>query len=505
MPNSATIVIRDLSTGAGRTGLTVKLRRKDDNFTTDYLTATEVTGKPGVYEFTNVPFNRYKLWVNGVEDNTFGGEHGRWWPVSELTELPYLKLDGSNSPTADINFAGKKLANVGDPTSDNQVATRGYNDNRYVDKTTNQTIGGKKTFGDIVIDVGNSPVSTPKLEIRQASNPPNGGVSGLKAGYQPNNRMLFDFQNSEVKLPDPTSPTHAVNKQYVDNNFVTTSTEQSVGGKKTFGNIIIDVGNSPIESAKFEIRQASNPPNGGVSGLKAGYRANNRMLFDFLNSEVNTEDLKIKTTSSKYILGNPANNDYVWRRWVVENFMPIGSVYNEQSNTVLVDPRFPQKVSLKYYRSINEVLSDHYFTGVLAQDNVWNIRIQGHYLGYYDENILLPDWCNLISDGIIKISGNIARAPSSQTIITSRLVNVHISGDGNNDIDRIEAVNCIFISESDNVVLRRSKCIQCGFYAGTSVVSNGNNKIINCFGNYDVVWQLTDKVYSYNFIEGDNY
>lgn len=73
MADSATVVLRNLTTGAGLTGLTVKLRRQDDNFASDYKTASEIGGKPGVYEFLDVPFNKYKLWVSGAEDSSWGG------------------------------------------------------------------------------------------------------------------------------------------------------------------------------------------------------------------------------------------------------------------------------------------------------------------------------------------------------------------------------------------------------------------------------------------------
>ncbi|TRZ52044.1 hypothetical protein D4R99_03450 [bacterium] len=88
MANSSLVVLRDLTTGAGRTGLTVKLRWHTDNFASDIYTASEVAGKPGVYEFTDVVMAKYKLYVNGTNDVTFGGANGKWWPIDDL--LSYL-------------------------------------------------------------------------------------------------------------------------------------------------------------------------------------------------------------------------------------------------------------------------------------------------------------------------------------------------------------------------------------------------------------------------------
>lgn len=514
MADSATIVLRDLTTGAGRTGLSVKLRRKDDNFASDYKTASEIGGKPGVYEFSDVPFNKYKLWINGNEDNSFGGANGRWWPTSELTELAYLKLDGSNQPTNHMQLGGFRLHNVGDPVSEHDIADRGYNDTRYikadgsnngpfVDKTTNQDVDGKKTFSNIIVDVGTNGVNDAKLVIQAATNPPNGGNIGLKAGYQANNRMLFDFQNSEVKVPDPTSPTHAATKQYIDNNFVDKTTAQTVPGQKTMGNLIIDVGTSDINSPRFQIKQQSNPPNGGVVGLKAGYRASNKMLFDFNSganaSEVLIEDLKIKTSASKYIAANPAQNDYVWKKWVQDNFLSIGNTYS--THTIIIDQLVTENVFLKAYSNPQLALTD--LEGVPAANNRFTLLFRQPALtNQYTGDIELPDWVNLIGECSIKIAGKFFRTASAETGITAVIQNLTFIMDDSHDLQRIESIDCIFAGGL--VDLEKSKFRNCGFY-GNTVQSSNNNNIINCFGNYNIAWVTNDNVYSYNFIEGDSY
>ena len=130
MANSATIILRDLTTGAGRTGLAVKLRRQDDNFATDYKTASEISGKPGVYEFLDVPFNKYKLWVNGNEESSFGGTNGRWWPVDDMDDI-FLAKDSEGH----WNHQNGRIYNVNDPVSGLDVGDRDYNDARYLLKT----------------------------------------------------------------------------------------------------------------------------------------------------------------------------------------------------------------------------------------------------------------------------------------------------------------------------------------------------------------------------------
>ena len=173
--NAVTLVIRDLSTGAGRNGLTVYLRHKDDEFTTDQILLEAVTGKQGVYEAHDVPYNEYKLWVNGTEDTSFAGtdsSKGRWLPegdsvirlngaswdadAKKITDLAdataatdamnrqasdarFVMLDGSNDPDLWVQKAGSSMdgnllmtgnlvKDLGTPADDNDAATKVYVD-----------------------------------------------------------------------------------------------------------------------------------------------------------------------------------------------------------------------------------------------------------------------------------------------------------------------------------------------------------------------------------------
>lgn len=80
MANPVNIVLRDLDTGAGRTGLTVTMRHLTDNYASTIYTMTEVGGKAGVYTCADVAYNKYKIWVNGTEDNTIAAQ---WLPSDE--------------------------------------------------------------------------------------------------------------------------------------------------------------------------------------------------------------------------------------------------------------------------------------------------------------------------------------------------------------------------------------------------------------------------------------
>jgi len=45
------------------------------------------------------------------------------------TSPPYLAVDGSNTPEADIDFNSKKITNLADPTTDQEAVTKTYADN----------------------------------------------------------------------------------------------------------------------------------------------------------------------------------------------------------------------------------------------------------------------------------------------------------------------------------------------------------------------------------------
>jgi hypothetical protein len=274
-------------------------------------------------------------------------------------------------------------------------------------------------------------------------------------------------------------------------------------------NLIVDVGTSEITSPKFIIRQASNPPNGGVDGLKAGYQNTNKMLFDFNSgsnaSEVLVEDLKIKTTASKYITGNPAQNDYVWRKWVSDNFQPIGSAI--QYNTMIIDSAQPSNIRGKIYNSINYAINEIPEFMILSSSNRATLLIRQHSGNGYAEDIVLPDWINLVGEGLVNIIGSFAREASSETGITAKLENINFNDNVSSavdfDLQRLYVNNCI-IRADGTIDIEKSKCINSGFF-GTTVQSSGDNRIANCYGNQDVSWQVSDTVYSYNYVSGDNF
>lgn len=100
-----TIVIRNLTTGAGIAGLSVKLKKYTSQGFVDFQTASEIPALPGVYSFDDVPYSRYKLFINETEDSTWdnGSPDGRFFGgrISELV----TDLDMSNHRIINVTAA----------------------------------------------------------------------------------------------------------------------------------------------------------------------------------------------------------------------------------------------------------------------------------------------------------------------------------------------------------------------------------------------------------------
>lgn len=125
-----TFTLRDLDTGAGRTGLSCKYRHDDDGFASDLaitITESDSINKPGVYESDFPPTNIYKLWVSGSEEPTFGGADGR--PLVNPDDLLFLS---GGTMTGAINMGDEKITNLADATAATDAMNRQASDARFV-------------------------------------------------------------------------------------------------------------------------------------------------------------------------------------------------------------------------------------------------------------------------------------------------------------------------------------------------------------------------------------
>lgn len=154
---SVNIILRDPDTGVGLPDQTLKLRHDVDGYASDVYTLTQIDSgsKPGAYTVTDVTTGTYKLWVNGSEDNTFGGDEGR--QIIELEDIIWGKTDEDGDY---FDSGGREYRNAGEPTADTSLIRQVDGDARYpliedlddyVDKTSTETISGTKTFNIIKV------------------------------------------------------------------------------------------------------------------------------------------------------------------------------------------------------------------------------------------------------------------------------------------------------------------------------------------------------------------
>jgi hypothetical protein len=140
--SSITIYLTN-SSGVPLSGQTVKLRRAGlDNFGTDYLTMVDVAGKPGKYKTVDAYVSdRYKVWVNGAEDESFGGPDGL-----EITLQSDILLKSGGTMTGVINMNGQKITGLTTPTENTDATPKAWVDNEKLAKS------GGTLSGDINMD-----------------------------------------------------------------------------------------------------------------------------------------------------------------------------------------------------------------------------------------------------------------------------------------------------------------------------------------------------------------
>lgn len=128
MSQSLTIVLADKTTRLPRTGLTVTLRYSVDSFASTFISGVENVLKPGEYEFNGTFVTaKYKTWVNGSEDTSWGGTNGRELVISD--DLILKVTDGSGTYWEGRNL---ELRSIGDCTEAKAALNRDSGDDRYL-------------------------------------------------------------------------------------------------------------------------------------------------------------------------------------------------------------------------------------------------------------------------------------------------------------------------------------------------------------------------------------
>lgn len=156
MANEVNIVLRDLDTGAGRTGLTVTMRHVTDSYASTVYTMSEVGGKPGVYTKSDVAYNKYKFWVNGTEDDTIAAQ---WLPSDEGRLQKITDESGTYWECEGLEFRS-----AGETTEDNSLIRKSEADDRYLLAGTDDLdLSGRIVYIQNAVDLA-SPVTLEQLE-----------------------------------------------------------------------------------------------------------------------------------------------------------------------------------------------------------------------------------------------------------------------------------------------------------------------------------------------------
>lgn len=201
---SITIVLRDPATGAGLPNQTVKLRM-GPGFGSDDYTLSDVAGKAGSYKVDDVITGTYKLYVNGVVDNSFGGNNGR-----EIFRGQDILMKSGGAMTGVLDMNGQRITNLPDASSDGEPVKRGYGDGRYLQKSGGAMAGVLDMNGQKITNLPAPTGNTEPLRV----------LDGLdKRQTATEAQQVYSavvFRSSVVRLTEPTGLLQLVNRKFVE-------------------------------------------------------------------------------------------------------------------------------------------------------------------------------------------------------------------------------------------------------------------------------------------------
>lgn len=213
---SVTIVLRDPTTGVGLPGQTVVLKRGPGFSVTDY-TLTDIAGKPGAYEATGVTTAVYKLFVNGTEDKSFGGDEGR-----EIFRTDDLLLKSGGTMTGNIAMGSNRITGLPTPAANDQPETRGSADARFI-KLTGGTLSG--------------PIDADGQRILQLPNPGTSGEPETKgSGEAKYVQKAGDTMTGPLNVLPASADAHAMRRSDGDGRYI--KKEASGTAEQVFSQLI---------------------------------------------------------------------------------------------------------------------------------------------------------------------------------------------------------------------------------------------------------------------------
>ncbi len=229
MADSITAVLRDPDSGAGLAGQLVKLRI-GPAFDSDIYTMVDVDGKPGAYVYDGAFVTaKYKLWVNGSEDTTFGGANGK----SIINDTDILKKSGGTM-TGDINMDSHKITNLPDPASDSEPVKKSYGDGRYLGKAGGTMTGDLNMGTKKILGLPEPASNEEPLRVTDGASRYIGKAAGISAQEV---RSVVHFLSSTYTHIQPTNLLQVANRKFVED-YVNLYIQGLVTTDQQSGNIL---------------------------------------------------------------------------------------------------------------------------------------------------------------------------------------------------------------------------------------------------------------------------
>jgi hypothetical protein len=160
-----------------------------------------------------------------------------------------------------------------------------------------------------------------------------------------------------------------------------------------------------------------------------------------------------------------------------------------------------------------------YNNGSPGATNRWTIFVIPSENPYYTDNFTWYDYIDLIGLGMVDVNNTTHTPPYSiftrsgamtDKNVKAENINFH-SLDANVDLQKMILTNCNIRVELDNYApelnIHDSQCKNTGFYqiGGATIIVTGANRIIGCYGNYNILWTSSDDVMNYNYNTSGSY
>ncbi|MBX7046659.1 MAG: hypothetical protein K1X86_12570 [Ignavibacteria bacterium] len=169
MNSSYTFIFRDVN-GKGVEGKSIKLRSAADNFGSDLpYNVSPISGKSGAYVVnSDIPFDIYKAWVDGVEDKSFGGDFGK--PMGNPFTI-FATIASVSSSVSALNTSITNLSNSLNTSVANLTSSISTGLAAKAGLSANNTFTGINTFQQVTTIV--APIATDYADPDLDSTPNN--------------------------------------------------------------------------------------------------------------------------------------------------------------------------------------------------------------------------------------------------------------------------------------------------------------------------------------------